>query len=128
SPRRNPLHRLDSIESFAAQFVDANEELLDIAEDNRRFRAPAVRIRMMKNLLAEQHAVLAKKSDDLDVGVEDVFANQIWHTGFVGETTVIIDRRQDWQAFFSAQQVIVFTIARRDGHTTSAGIHHNKTG
>ena len=83
---------------------------------------------MMKNLLAEQHAVLAQQSDDLDVGVEDVFANQIWHTGFVGETAVIIDRRQDRQAFFSAQQVVVFTMAWRDVDTASAGIHRDKAG
>jgi hypothetical protein len=50
---------------------------------------------MMKNLLAEQHAALAQQTDDLDVSVEDVFADQIWQTGFVGKTAVIIDRRQD---------------------------------
>src|SRR6266699_1663672 len=116
------------MERFAPQLVNPNEELLDIPEDDRRLRAPAVRIRMMKNLLAEQHAALAEQIDDVDVGVEDVFFNQIWQTDFVGETPVIIDRRQDRQPFFSAQQVIVFTMARRDVYTASAAIHRDKVG
>src|SRR6266567_9321292 len=111
---------------FAAQLINPNEELLDIAEDDRRFRTPAVRIRMMEFLFAEQHIALAQQLDDVDIRVEDVFAYKIWQTGFVGETTVIIDRRQDWQTFFFAQQVIVFTVSRRDVHTASAGVHLDK--
>ena len=90
------------MQRFGPQLVNPNEELLDIPEDDRRLRAPAVRIRMMKFLLAEQHAALAQQIDDVDVGVEDIFPSEISQTGFVGETAVIIDRRQDRQTFFFA--------------------------
>ena len=70
-----------------------NEKLFDVPEDDRRFRAPAVRIGVMKLLCGEQHAALAQQIDDVDVGVEDVFARQVRQTRFVGETAIIIDRR-----------------------------------
>ena len=47
------------MEGFAAQLINPNEELLDIAEDDRRFRTPAVRIGVMKFLFAEEHSALA---------------------------------------------------------------------
>ena len=93
APRWNPFHGLDGIESFAAQFVDADEELLDIAEDNRGFRAPAIRIRMMKLFFAEKHPALAKQFDNVGVRVENVLAGQIRQTSFIGEPAVIIDWR-----------------------------------
>src|SRR4029453_18222844 len=83
---------------------------------------------MMKNLLAEQHAALAQQGDDLDVGVEDVFADQIWQTGFVGETAVIIDRRKDRKAFFLPTQKIFFTMGRRDLDQPSSGVRRYKVG
>ena len=46
---------------------------------------------MMKNLLAEEHAALAQQTDNVDVGVEDVFAGQIRQASFIGEPAVIID-------------------------------------
>ena len=42
---------VDLFERLAAQVVERDEELLDGAEDDRRFRAPAMRIGMLVNLV-----------------------------------------------------------------------------
>src|SRR5206468_10129391 len=51
TPRGNPLHFLmDRLERLVTQRIDSDKELLDVAKDDRRFRAPTVRIRVMKIL------------------------------------------------------------------------------
>ena len=68
---------MNGIERFAAQLINANEELLDITKYDRGLRAPAIRVRMMKRLFAEQHATLAQQLHYVAIGIEDVFASQI---------------------------------------------------
>ena len=80
----------------------------------------------MKSLFAEQHAAFAQQIHDVDVGVEDVFADKMGQTGFVSEAAVIIDRRQDRQFICAAKIVIVFAMTGRDVHRASAGIHRHK--
>src|ERR1700747_1719686 len=51
APRWNPFHFVvNGIQRFAAQFINANEELLNITKYDRCLRAPAIRIRVMKGL------------------------------------------------------------------------------
>ncbi len=52
APGRNPVHGFDRCQRIAPEGVDANEELFDCAKDDRRLRAPAIRIRMLVNLFA----------------------------------------------------------------------------
>ena len=82
----------------------------------------------MKLFFAEKHPALAKQFDNVGVRVEHVFAGQIRQPGFISETAMIIDRRQDRQFVFHSQNVIVRTMPRRDVHRPSAGVHGNKTG
>src|SRR5438105_15820706 len=77
SPRGNLLDRVDCRERSIAQRVNANEKLVNGAKDNRGFRPPAIWVRMMEVLLAEEHPALAQQIDDVDVGVEDVLAGEI---------------------------------------------------
>ena len=56
----------------------------------------------MKFLLAQKHAALAQQIYDVDVGVEDIFAGELRQAGFVRETAVIVDRRQDRQTVLFA--------------------------
>jgi len=81
------------MERLASQLINPNEELFDIAEDDRRLRTPAIGIRMMEFLFAEQQAALAEQLNDVVVRVEDLFADEIWQTGFFREPAVIINRR-----------------------------------
>ena len=93
---------MNGIERSATQLIDANEELFDIAEDDRGFGTPTVWIGVMKLLFAKQHAALAQQFDNVAVGVEDVFANKVWQTGFLSEAAVIVHRRQNWQFILPA--------------------------
>ena len=98
APGGNPFHFLvNGVERWAAELVDANKKLLDVAEDDRRLRTPAVGIGVMKFLLAEEHAAFAQQIDDVDVGIEHVLACEILETRFVGEAAMIVDRRQNRQ-------------------------------
>ena len=81
------------MQRFASQLINANEKLFHVAEDDRRFRTPAVGIRMMEFLFAEQHRALAQYLNDVAVRVEDIFADKLWQTGFFREPAVIIYRR-----------------------------------
>src|SRR5205807_10570087 len=52
APRRDPFHFVvNCLERFAAQLIDADKELFDVAEDDRRLRAPTVWIRVVESLL-----------------------------------------------------------------------------
>ncbi len=53
---------------------------------------------MLVSLLGEEHAAIAQQSDDVGVGVEDVFADQFRQTDFLGVAAVIVDRRENREA------------------------------
>ena len=93
SPRWNPLDRVDCGEGFIAQRVNANEKLVNSAKEDRRLRPPAIRVRMMEVLLAEEHSALAQQIDDIDVGIEDVFADEFRQTSAISKPPMVIDRR-----------------------------------
>ena len=77
APRREPGDLGDRVERLLAQVVDPDEKLLDRAEDDRGFRAPAVGIGMLVGLLGDEHAAIAQQPNDIGVGVENVFADQV---------------------------------------------------
>ena len=56
----------------------------------------------MEFLFTEQLPALAEQFNDVAVGVEHVFADEIWQTGFFREPAVIINRRQDRQTVLFA--------------------------
>ena len=84
---------MNRFERSAAQRIDADEKLIDVAKDDRRFRPPAIWIGMMKLFFAEKHPALAKQFDNVGVRVENVLAGQIRQPGFIGEPAMIIDWR-----------------------------------
>src|SRR5437764_8517482 len=91
---------MNRLERFAGDLIEADKELLDRAKDDRRFRAPAIGIAMMKILFGQEHAALAQDPDDVGVGVEDIFADEFRNPNLVCITAVIIDRRKDREAVF----------------------------
>ena len=93
---------MNGFQRFVAQLVDADEKLFDVAKDDRRLRAPAIRIGVMEFLFAEQHPALAQHFDDVAVGVENVFACEFRQAGFVREPAVIVHWREDRQIILSA--------------------------
>jgi len=88
------------IKRFAADLIEADKELFDRAKDDRRFRAPTIRITMMEILLGQEHAALAQDPDDVGIGVEDIFADEFRNPNLVSITTMIIDRRKNREAVF----------------------------
>ena len=53
---------------------------------------------MLVRLLRDEHPAIAQQSDDIDIGLEDVFTDQFRQTDFFGVTAEIVDRREDGQA------------------------------
>src|SRR5215510_9063537 len=82
----------------------------------------------MKFFFAQEHAPLAKQFDNVWVRVENVLAGQVRQTGFISETAMIINGRQDRQTLFHSQNVIVGTVAGRDVNGASSRVHRDKTG
>ena len=102
APGRQPAHILDRGQRFGAQVIDADEELFDRAEDDRRFRAPAIWIRVLVSLFAQEHSFFAQQCDDVGVRVENIFAGQCGQSGFVGVAAMIIDWRENRKAILLA--------------------------
>ena len=91
---------MNGVERFAADLIEADKELFDRAKDDRRFRAPAIGIGMMKILFGQEHAALAQDADDVGVGVENIFADEFRNPDFVSVAAVIVDRRKNRKAVF----------------------------
>src|SRR5436305_11263520 len=66
APCRDPFHFIvNGFERSATQGIDPDEELINVAKDDRRFRAPAIRIRMMKLLFAQKHPAVSKQFNNV---------------------------------------------------------------
>ena len=92
--QENPFHFLvNRLQRASAQVVDPDKELFHRAKDNRRLRAPAVRIGVMIILLGQQHPALPQELYDVLIGIENVAPDKIRQTGLVCEAPMIIDRR-----------------------------------
>src|SRR5213593_999456 len=78
APCRDPFHFIvDGLKRSATQLINSDEELIDVAKDDRRFRSPAIWIGVMKFFFAQQHPALAKQFHNVGIRVEHVFARQI---------------------------------------------------
>jgi hypothetical protein len=84
---------VNCFERSAAERINADEKLINVAKDDRRFRSPAIWIRVMKFFVAKQHAALAKQFHNVRVSIENVLAGQVRQTGFIRKPAVIIDWR-----------------------------------
>ena len=83
---------MNGIERFAADLVEANKELFDRAKDDRRFRAPALGIGVVKILFGQEHTFVAQNANDVGVGIENIFADQFRNPDLVSITAVIVHR------------------------------------
>src|SRR5256714_7582267 len=72
APGRNPFHAFDRGERIRAQIVDPDEELFDGAEDDRRLRAPAIRIGVLVRLGCKQHTFWAPQHTDDRAWIENI--------------------------------------------------------
>src|SRR5215210_4021691 len=70
--------------------VHSNEKLLERAKNDGRFRAPAVGIAVLVNLLAQQRALFAQQIDHVAIGIEHVFPRPDGHADFFGEAAFFI--------------------------------------
>src|SRR5437867_12537377 len=107
---------MDRLERLVTQRINTDKELLDVAKDDRRFRAPTVWISVMKILYGQQHAAFFQQLNDVAVGIEDIFSSQIWQTSFLSKALVIVERRKNSHVVRPDQPIIVFTVAAGDVH------------
>ena len=127
APGRHPSYVvMNGIERFAADLIQADKELFDRAKDNRRFRAPAIGISVLKILFGQEHAFVAQNANDVGVGVENIFADQFRNPDLVSIAAVIVNWRKNGKTVFRSEDVIVFAMARRDMDGARAGIHGNE--
>ena len=83
---------LDRRKSIGPKIVNPDEKLLDCAKNDRRFRTPAIGIRMLITLFAKQHSALAQERNDVRIRLENIFSGKLWPTGFSGEPAMIVHR------------------------------------
>ena len=111
-----------------AEGVDADEKLLHCAKDDRRLRAPAMRIGVPVDLLAEQHVACPQVFDDFAICIEDILASPDRHADFFGEASMVVHGRKDRQAVFDAGNIVVRAVAGRDVHLAGAGVEGDEIG
>src|SRR5207253_4927326 len=96
TPPRNPLDLRDRVQRSCAQIIDPNKELIDRTEDDRRLRAPAIGIAMMKIFFTKQHSAITEHAHDVAISIENIFADELGNSHFLGVSPMIVDRRKDW--------------------------------
>ena len=92
APRGKPLDLVDLLKRLTPQSFERNEELLDRAENDRRLRAPAMRVRMFVNFATEQVTALSEDLDDAFVRFENMRADQFREPALGSELPFIVDR------------------------------------
>src|SRR5439155_18982598 len=107
---------------------DLNEKLIDRAEDDRRLRAPAVRVAVLVNFLSNQAATFAQMRDNFLVRVKHILARQHRHADLFGKASVVIDRRENGQAILDSSDVIVGAVTGRNMDLASAGFRGHEIG
>ena len=117
---------MNGIERFAAELIQADKELFDRAKDDRRFRAPAIWIRVVKILFGQEHAFVAQNANDVGVGVENIFAGQFRQSRLRQYSGRDRQPAKESENCFLIRDVIVFAMAGRDVDRARAGIHGNE--
>ncbi len=128
APGGHPFYFVDFGKSLAAKVFQGDEELLDRAEDNGCFRAPAVRVGVLVDFSAKEVSALREDFDDAVVGFENVGADQFFEAHLVGEFTFVIDGREDGEAVLLACDVIVRAMAGGDVNCSGAGFGGDEVG
>ena len=92
APRGKPLDLVDLLKRLATQRFERDEELLDRAKNDRRFRAPAMRVGMFVNFATKQMSALGEDLDDAFVRFEHMRADEFREPAFGSELAFIVDR------------------------------------
>ena len=79
-------------------------------------------------LLGEEVALVLQDLDDERVGLENVLAGQFRHAACGGEAAAVIDGREDFEAVFLAELIIVLAVARRDVDEAGTGFGGDEVG
>ena len=122
APGGQPVHGVDRLQGIGTEVADADEELLDGAEDDRRLRAPAVRILVNVGRVAEQGTFALQQLDDAFVALEDMLADEVRQSALGGVAAGVIDGREDVEAVFFARDVVVRAVAGSHVDGTGAGV------
>ena len=125
---RDPVCGIDLGKGVFAKRIDADEELLDGAEENRGLRPPAVGIAVLIILTAEKSPFLRQDPDHLLVPLEDILSDQRGNAALLGELAVIIDRREQLEADLPSQLIVVITMAGSDMDATASGLERHELG
>jgi len=128
APGGQPVHGVDGLQGIGAEVADADEELLDGAEDDGRLRTPAVRILVNVGRVAEQGAFGLQDLDDAFVALEDVPADEVGQSSLGGVAAGVIDGREDVEAVLFARDVVVRAVAGSHVDGTSAGVIGDEEG
>ena len=120
-PGRHPFHFVDLLQCLSAQGFQRDEELLDSTEDDRRFRAPAMRVGVFVFLLTEQVAAFREDLDDATVRFENVHADKLCKADLCREKPFVIDGREHAQAVLLAGDIVVRAVARSDVDGSGSG-------
>ena len=128
APGGQPVDRVDGLQRVLAEIVDADEELLDRTEQDRRLRAPAVRVLVDVLLVAEQGALGFEQGDDAVVALENVLADELGQAALGGKAAGVIDGREDVEAVLAAGDVVVLAVAGSHVHRAGAGVVGDEQG
>ena len=127
TPVREPCGGIDFFEGLGADVFDADEELLDGAEDDRRLGAPAVRVGVFVGALSSEGTFLIQELDDACIRLKDIFADKFGQPALLGVASVVIDGGKQREPTLHAEMVVVLAMAWRDMNATCAGIQRHKS-
>ena len=126
APVREPCGGIDFFEGLGADVFDADEELLDGAEDDRRLGAPAVWVGVFMGSLSGKGSFLLQKFDDAGIRLKDIFADELGQAALLGVASVVIDGGKQREPTLHAEMVVVLAMAWRDMNAACAGIQRHK--
>ena len=126
TPVREPCGGIDFFEGLGADVFDADEELLDGAEDDRCFGAPAMRVGVFVGALSSEGSFLFQEFDDTGIRLEDIFADEFGQAALLGVAPVVIDGGEQRETALHAEMVVVLAMAWRDMNAACAGIQRHK--
>ena len=128
APGGQPVHGVDGLQGIGTEVADADEELLDGAEDDGRLRAPAVRVLMHILLIAEEGTFALEDGDDAFVALEDMPADELRQSALGGEAAGVIDGAEHLEAVLFARDVVVRAVAGSHVDGAGAGVVGDEEG
>ena len=129
APVGNPICGVDLAQGGLAEVVDSDEKLLHRAEEDRRFRAPAVRVVVQIIGVAEQRVAFGEDAEDFLVALlEDMQADEFGDAAFRGEFPKVVDGREDIESIGLSCEVVVRAMAGGDVDLARAFFHGDEIG